>query len=444
MGLLSGEVGAGSKAAQAGYLPVVNESGSDSERPHTSTSAVRMSYIVASIAGIVFFVFSVSLLGLLPRQVLQQQTASLAPVSPLPLTAAQERGRDIYAREGCSYCHSQQVRYTAADTARFGAPSLAWEGRFDYPHMLGTRRIGPDLSRAGNTRSRQWQMLHLFSPRSVLPDSIMPSYPEFFDGSPQRPQREALDLVAYIETLGQARELAWPEGDAAGKLALPDDKWAQMSFDAPELNAHPARTRHRGGAPVIQPTADPEKAEMLWRENCVSCHGLTGKGDGPAAGYLTPAPINLTQHQYRSDLLADILWNGVYGSSMPGWRDQPLGDLAVLIAWVQGLSEVESIRQTASAAQLRTGELVYRANCTECHGDTGAGDGFAVINLPIPIPPTDFTRERLTLAESLRVLQSGVAGSSMAPWGDRLNEADMVAVSHYLRSLYQPAEGDLP
>lgn len=441
IGLMTGEVGAGNEAAASGRLSETDNAGSDSAHPPSAVSAVRMSYLVASLAGIVFFVFSVSLLGLLPNRVLQQQTVSLAPGAALLLTASEERGRDIYAREGCAYCHSQQVRYTDADIARFGAPSLAWEGRFDYPHMLGTRRIGPDLARAGDTRSSQWQLLHLYSPRTVVAGSIMPSYPEFFDGAPDRPQREALDLIAYIETLGQARELAWPEGDAAGKLALPDDTWAQMSFDAPELNAHPARTRRRGGAPDIKPINDPAKAEVLWRENCASCHGVDGKGDGPAAQYLTPAPINLTQREYRSELLADILWNGVYGSSMPGWRDHSLENLAALVTWVNGLSELDSDLQTASAAQLRRGEVVYRNNCTECHGTSGEGDGFAVINLPIPIPPTNFTQERLSLAESLRVLQNGVAGTSMAPWGDRLTEADMVAVSHYLRSLYQAESG---
>jgi cytochrome c oxidase cbb3-type subunit I/II len=441
LGLMRGEVGAGKQAAIAGRLPVLAAGSGDSIKLHGSASAVRMSYTVAALAGIVFFVFSVLLLGLLPKQVLQQQTASLAPVAPLSLTASQERGRNVYAREGCAYCHSQQVRYTDADTARFGAPSLAWEGRFDYPHMLGTRRIGPDLARAGNTRPSQWQLLHLFAPRMVVPDSVMPSYPEFFDGSALRPQRAALDLIAYLETLGQARELAWPEGDAAGKLALPNDAWAQMSFDAPLLNAHPARTRLRGGAPDLKPGSSPEAAQLVWQQNCVSCHGIDGKGDGPAAQYLTPPPINLTQHQYRSDLLADILYNGVYGSSMPAWRDQSLDDLAGLVAKVQALSEVEADLQNPAVAQLQAGELVYQNNCIECHGRTGAGDGFAVVNLPLQIPPTDFTRERLTMTESLRVLQNGVAGTSMAPWGDRLSEADIEAVSHFLRTLYQPTRG---
>ena len=117
------------------------------------------------------------------------EIVDLGPRQELPLSPAELRGRDIYAREGCAYCHTQQIRYTDADMNRFGAPTLAWEGRSDYPHMLGTRRIGPDLSRAGGTRSQQWQFAHLYAPRSVVPQSVMPGYPHFFDGSPQRPRR---------------------------------------------------------------------------------------------------------------------------------------------------------------------------------------------------------------------------------------------------------------
>ena len=45
---------------------------------------------------------------------------------------------------------------------------------------MGTRRIGPDLSRSANTRTEDWHYAHLYAPRSVVPDSIMPSYAEAF------------------------------------------------------------------------------------------------------------------------------------------------------------------------------------------------------------------------------------------------------------------------
>ncbi len=442
VGLVSGPRGAGATAADATRMALAPVSASSSSDPglQDPARALRTSYVVASVAGVAFFVFSVALLGVLPREILSRQVAVLGPERGLPLTPSELRGREIYAREGCGYCHSQQIRYTEADMARFGAPTLAWEGRFDYPHMLGTRRIGPDLSRAGNTRTMQWQLVHLFDPRSVVSQSIMPAYPEFFSGSPLQPAQEAVDLVAYLETLGRDRELAWPEGDEAGRRALPDDQWAQMSLSASELNAHSARTRPRGSAPELVTVPAGDRGGRLWLENCSSCHGTGGRGDGVASGWFEPAPVDLVEHQYRDDLLADILWNGVHNTAMPAWRDHSLEDLGELAAVVRAFSEVDYT--PAPAAQLAEGRAVYEAHCAECHGDRGDGRGFAASSLPIPIAPTDFTRERLSLDESVRVLRNGVPGTSMAPWGDRLSNAEMLAVSHYLRTLYQSIQSE--
>ena len=114
-----------------------------------SARVVRMAYLVASVAGVAFFAMSVALLGVWPGRVLEAQSRAMAPEHVLALTASEQRGREIYGREGCAYCHTQQIRYLHTDMLRFGAPTLAWETRFDYPHLWGTRRIGPDLARAG-------------------------------------------------------------------------------------------------------------------------------------------------------------------------------------------------------------------------------------------------------------------------------------------------------
>ena len=401
----------------------------------TSAGALRMSYVVASIAGIAFFVFSVSLLGYLPKRVLAEETELMAPDSPLLLSASEERGRSVYAREGCAYCHTQQVRYTAADMQRFGAPTLAWETRFDYPHQLGTRRIGPDLSRAANTRTDDWHYLHLFAPRAVVPLSIMPSYAALFDGAPDKPRQEARDLVAYLNSLGYARELAWPENDRRALAATQENKWAQISLNAPTLNAHPARTRRRGNAPPLANAASPETGTRLWMENCSGCHGDSGKGDGPGAAWLSPQPTNLTERRYTSARLADVLWNGVHGTAMPAWRDHEPQNLAALANVVQSFSAVAS-EASPSVSQLQLGASIYAANCAECHGNNGAGDGFAANDFPVTA--SSFTQELVSLDESIRILENGVRGTPMAPWTDRLGEDEILAVAHFVRQFYQP------
>jgi cbb3-type cytochrome oxidase cytochrome c subunit len=399
-----------------------------------------MSYLAAGVAGVLFFIMSTGALGVWPHRVLASQTAAMSPPEPLGLSAAEERGRRIYAREGCAYCHTQQIRYTEADIERFGAPTLAWETRFDTPHLWGTRRIGPDLARAGGTRTENWQLVHLYAPRAVAPLSIMPSYAALFDGSPDRPTQEARDLVAYIETLGRARALIWPEGDAAARAAAPDDHWARMAFDAPALNAHPGRTQPRGDAPALGNATSGVDGSVLWDGYCAGCHGETGRGDGPAAEWLSPRPTNLTEHAYTRSRLADVLWNGVDGSSMPGWRDHSAASRAALADVVAGFSALEP-GPTPSAQQLARGQGLYTQHCATCHGTSGDGDGFAANNLPIPIVPTDFRNQRIGYAAGLRVLENGIEGSSMAPWTDRLTDAEIEAVVHYVRSLFDGDEG---
>lgn len=392
-----------------------------------------MAYVVASVAGVGFFVLSVSWLGVWPSKVLAEQTALMSPANPPPLTASEERGRLVYAREGCAYCHSQQVRYLEADIERFGAPTLAWETRFDYPHLMGTRRIGPDLSRAGGTRTENWHYVHLFAPRAVVPQSIMPPYSALFNGSPDQPLQEARDLVAYIESLGRPRELAWPEGDQHAQEAAGDDKWAQMSFDAPLLNAHPAKTRERGGAPPLAPDIGLSEEDKPWRDNCSGCHGDAGAGDGPAAQWLVPSPTNLTLRDYTLERIGDVLWNGVHGTAMPAWRDQSPDRLSAFAARVQSFGPNES-SEGVLPGMISAGEIVYQTHCAECHGDNGDGNGFAAHELPIM--PSDFRGERPTHAESMRVLRTGVEGTSMAPWTERLSDEEIVAVSHYIRQFF--------
>ncbi len=110
--------------------------------------------------------------------------ASLSPSKPTPglqpLTVQEQRGREIYVGEGCSYCHTQDVRPLQQDLV-FGRPSVAGDYAYSTPQLLGTERTGPDLSNIGARQpSEVWHLLHLWNPRSVVSDSIMPAYPWLF------------------------------------------------------------------------------------------------------------------------------------------------------------------------------------------------------------------------------------------------------------------------
>ncbi|MEO1159019.1 MAG: cytochrome-c oxidase, cbb3-type subunit II [Pseudomonadota bacterium] len=100
-----------------------------------------------------------------------EKVEGVRPYSPLELA-----GRDIYIREGCYLCHSQMIRPFRDEVERYGHYSLAAESMYDRPFQWGSKRTGPDLARVGGRYSDDWHVAHLKDPRSVVPESIMPSY----------------------------------------------------------------------------------------------------------------------------------------------------------------------------------------------------------------------------------------------------------------------------
>ena len=93
-----------------------------------------------------------------------------------PYTPLEIAGRDIYIKEGCYVCHSQQVRPQVSEKLRYGSPSTAAESIYDHPFQWGSRRIGPDLARVGGKYNHMWHYRHMLDPREVTPKSIMPNY----------------------------------------------------------------------------------------------------------------------------------------------------------------------------------------------------------------------------------------------------------------------------
>ncbi len=93
-----------------------------------------------------------------------------------PYTPLEQAGRDIYVREGCYVCHSQMIRPFRDEVERYGHYSLAAESMYDHPFQWGSKRTGPDLARVGGRYSDSWHVQHLKDPRSVVPESVMPTY----------------------------------------------------------------------------------------------------------------------------------------------------------------------------------------------------------------------------------------------------------------------------
>jgi cytochrome c oxidase cbb3-type subunit 2 len=150
---------------------------------------------------------------------------------PRPFTGLALQGMRVYQREGCVYCHSQQVR-----AENFGTDiARGWGERRSVPRdyikqqpvLLGTSRTGPDLANIGVRQPDDtWHLLHLYDPQITSPGSIMPPYRFLFiqrkiDGrrSPDAlnlqgpfappegyevvPTDDAKALVAYLKQLKQ-------------------------------------------------------------------------------------------------------------------------------------------------------------------------------------------------------------------------------------------------
>lgn len=127
------------------------------------------------------------------------------------------RGRSIYIREGCWYCHTQQVRPPEADIALIhtkgdiGPVSRPGDYVYQKPALWGTARQGPDLTHVASrivyfTKDANgapvaiygsdpgWERTHLQNPTALNPGTVMPSFGYL-------PDDELDALVAYILTL---------------------------------------------------------------------------------------------------------------------------------------------------------------------------------------------------------------------------------------------------
>jgi copper transport protein len=115
-----------------------------------------------------------------------------------------------------------------------------------------------------------------------------------------------------------------------------------------------APTRLRN--PVQMDLAALERGKVLYQQNCLSCHGVAGRGDGPLGRALNPRPADLRAHvtQHPDGQLFDWLTNGVPGTAMPAFKDQvPADDRWRLIGFIKGFADDGPAPAQTVAAELR-------------------------------------------------------------------------------------------
>lgn len=214
-----------------------------------------------------------------------------------PLVA---EGRRIYMREGCFYCHTQQVRTIDNDKAFQGKgqrPTQPDDYANDNPALLGSERQGPDLKFVGDRiTSLDWHIQHFNDPRGLVPGSLMPSYKHL-------PDRDKEALAAYLL---QLRDWSFPPDKDKPKALAP-----LKNEDVPEKYAGLTNPFKPGDAAAVA------AAKTVVEGKCIVCHGADYKGkllgNVQSANWLESAGKRSDQFLY---------WAITEGaqSGMPPWK----------------------------------------------------------------------------------------------------------------------------
>ena len=275
---------------------------------------MKMTPALVVIGGLLVFAAVVVVSVLVPDLTITEQPSEIYR----DRNALEDQGREIYKANGCTYCHSQAVRWFDWD---LGAERVAQAGDYiaDRPHLLGSERTGPDLQQEGGEHPDDWHVAHFANPRRTRPRSLMPPF-NFLTRS------ETTALVAYVQSLGfrladirTARQGVYKEEAIRAFEAGTDANVAWLHGHVPEPwlkipNPYP------GTRPAVL------RGEAIYQDFCIGCHGEVGDGMGPAARDLYPPPFNFTvlSARLRGQTIGGLFYyqimNGVTGTAMPYFK----------------------------------------------------------------------------------------------------------------------------
>lgn len=258
-----------------------------------------------------FFAGLTFLVAIMPAIHNQENNAVLPNAVALSNEAIQ--GKALFIANGCVACHTQQVRNVAMDQVWGERPSLAADyadfHRTDFLRntatLMGTERTGPDLSNIGNRQpSQDWNLVHLFNPRIVVKESIMPAYPWLFTISKQVAKSDLLVNIP-IEYLKNADDKVIATKDALYLIAyLQSLKQTKLPNNTPNLAfLYPRENKKIAGA---APLAELD-GKSIYAANCQSCHQANGEG---LKGAFPPLKGSKVVAGDNLELYVDIIMNG--------------------------------------------------------------------------------------------------------------------------------------
>lgn len=267
--------------------------------------------LIAGGSTLVYAILAV-LMGVLPGIEL-----SKTPPGPgvEPLTPLEAEGRDVYVANGCSYCHTQQVRPLPEDRV-FGRPISAGDLAYQTPELLGSERNGPDLSNIGNRQpSKVWQYMHLYDPRSVQPLSIMPDFSFLFRVVSEAPS--GVTTIPVPKPYAPAHGVVIPSHKAVALVAylLSLKQPPLPGYQPPAAAAATTPVPQTGGTPVTAPAFDATEGAQLFAQNCAVCHQANGEG---IAGVFPPLKGNAVVLAADPTQQIHVILEGLHGANVGG------------------------------------------------------------------------------------------------------------------------------
>ncbi len=178
---------------------------------------------------------------------------------------------------------------------------------------------------------------------------------------------------------------------------------------------------------------DLAEGRTIFQQSCATCHGATGRGDGPAAAGMNPRPPAIGTADHMRGITPALMFRitsiGIAGTPMAGFA----GTLTPDQRW-NVVAYVNTLRTTRE--QQLEGEGLFTQRCASCHGVTGAGDGTlarSLTKLPPEIGTVAWQVEHSDEQVAL-VVREGMPGTAM-PASRDLSDAQAASIVAYLRTL---------
>jgi mono/diheme cytochrome c family protein len=281
--------------------------------------------------------------------------------------------------------------------------------------------------------------LHLAMPpwREQLSGTQLQALAEYVFDPLSRPQDEELYNQYCIECHGERIPRSPSVSDAQEAIAMGGSHevmpvWGDILTEE-QLDALVAYTLTAARG------TSTEQGQVLYGENCASCHGNFGEGGpNPARQGDVIAPISSSEYlRTRNDLtLSAIISQGQpnFGMSPFGTRfGGPLEDTQVeaIIAYIRSWQEnppVELPPEVSGGTVSESGAEIYTDLCSQCHGDAGQGGIGSVLNTPA-------YQETISDTELFSSISDGHPATSMIAWGSVLSSEQIVELVNYIRSL---------